>query len=107
MPHVERGVTDTTEVNERVERTVHRHAGTATQEVVEKVHRQAPKIAPSQIRAAVWELVGSGRITMGWDARLHPSQSKAEGHLPTSPAHEKSGAKSKATSSRSRAAERS
>lgn len=73
MAHLERTVVDDTEVSDRVEAAVQKHRGTATQKVVERVHRQAPEVPPAKIRAAVWDLVGRGKVSMRWDSRLYPA----------------------------------
>ncbi len=73
MTSLERHAEDSTSVKEKVEATVRRHGGTATHEIVDRVHRSSPATAPSDIRGAVWDLVGSKRITMDWDSKLYPS----------------------------------
>ena len=70
MTHFERSAVDTTRVEDRVEAIVRRNRGSETQVVVAKVHKRAPDLPPAVIRAAIWDLVGRGRITIGFDSSL-------------------------------------
>lgn len=76
MERFVRTATDTVDIHDRIESTVRRHgaAGTATAEVVDRVHRQEPAVPPARIRAAVWDLVGSGRLVIEWDSKLYSSE---------------------------------